>query len=105
MQGKSLRTILEDPSAPWRDAIYYHYCEYPNIHNVPPHEGVRTDRYKLINFYRHDGFNLFDLETDPHEMTDLSRNPDYAEILLQMKGRLAELRARYGVPPLDSETE
>ena len=65
MQGKSLRKALTDPQAKWREGVYYHYYEYPNIHNIPPHEGVRTKRYKLINFYMNDGFNLFDLENDP----------------------------------------
>ncbi len=102
MQGESLKTIIDNPQAPWREDVYYHYYEYPNIHNVPPHEGVRTDRYKLINFYKHDGYNLFDLKTDPNEMIDLSNHPKYTKVMEQMKKRLAALRKQYDVPPLDT---
>lgn len=34
-----------------RDAIYYHYDESPAVHSVMRHEGVRTERYKLIHHY------------------------------------------------------
>jgi arylsulfatase A-like enzyme len=102
MQGRSLKPIINDSNARWRTSIYYHYYEYPNIHNVPPHEGIRTDRYKLINFYKNDGFNLFDLKNDPSELTDLSNTPEYCDILQQMKRRLADLRKQYDVPPLDA---
>jgi arylsulfatase A-like enzyme len=103
MQGESLKRILIDPEAEWREDIYYHYYEYPNIHNVPPHEGVRNGRYKLINFYKHDGYNLFDLETDPHELKDLSTNPECQEVMQKMKRRLSELRKQYDVPLLDTD--
>jgi len=102
MQGKSLKPIILNPNAPWRDSIYYHYYEYPNIHNIPPHEGVRTERYKLINFYKNDGYNLFDLKNDPFEMKDVSKNPDYRGILTQMKRKLATLHKQYNVPPLNT---
>lgn len=101
LQGKSLKSIIENPDSEWRESVYYHYYEYPNIHNVPPHEGVRTGRYKLINFYKNDGYNLFDLEQDPHELKDLSRSPEYADVLESMKSKLAGLRKELQVPPLD----
>ena len=102
MQGMSFKKILDDPDAEWRDGVYYHYYEYPNIHNVPPHEGIRTDRYKLINFYKNDGYNLFDLKNDPNELNDLSKNPEHQKILQRMKRKLAGLRKQYEVPPLDT---
>ena len=101
MQGMSIKKIIDNPNAKWRDGVYYQYYEYPNIHNVPPHEGVRSDRYKLINFYKNDGFNLFDLETDPNEMQDLSNNPEYQDVMKEMKRKLAQLRKQYDLPPLD----
>ena len=100
VQGKSLVPLFKDPTNKGRDAIYYHYYEHGGEHQVPRHEGVRDSRYKLINFYSNDGFNLFDLEKDPNEMTDLSENPEYKEVLERMKGKLAELRNKYDLPPL-----
>ena len=29
----------------------YHYYDYPTYHMVRKHDGVRTERYKLIHFY------------------------------------------------------
>ena len=103
MHGKSLKGIIEDPKSQWRESVYYHYYEYPNIHNVPPHEGVRTKRYKLINFYKNDGLNLFDLESDPNELKDLSKNPEYADVLASMKTELKKVRNNFAVPALNSE--
>ena len=100
-QGKSIKKIIEDPQSEWRENVYYHYYEYPNIHNIPPHEGVRTKRYKLINFYKNDGYNLFDLENDPHELKDLSKSPEYAEVVKMMTERLNRVRSELNVPALD----
>ena len=35
----------------WRKSLYYHYYDYPTFHMVRKHDGVRTERYKLIHFY------------------------------------------------------
>jgi N-acetylglucosamine-6-sulfatase len=100
VQGESLLPLFRDPAkGDWRDAIYYHYYEHGGEHQVPRHEGVRTERYKLINFYSNDGFNLFDLEKDPMEMTDVSGDADYAKILAGLKNRLLQARKQYDLPP------
>ena len=101
VQGKSLRPLFDNPnSQTWRKSIYYHYYEHGGEHQVPRHEGVRDDRYKLINFYSNDGYNLFDLKTDPQEMTDLSGDPKYTPVLKSMTAELARLRKQYDLPPL-----
>jgi N-acetylglucosamine-6-sulfatase len=100
VQGKSMLPLFKEQQAEWRDSVYYHYYENGGEHQVPRHEGVRDGRYKLINFYSHDGYNLFDLKKDPNEMTDLSKNPEYEKILETMKGKLAKLREEYDVPAL-----
>ena len=41
----------------WRNSLYYHYYDYPNYHLVRKHDGVRTERYKLIHFYGKGGEN------------------------------------------------
>jgi len=99
VQGTSFVPLFDKPEAKGRDAIYYHYYEKGG-HGVPLHEGVRDARYKLINFYDNDGLNLFDLEKDPQEMTDVSTQPDYAEVLERMKDKLEKLRETYDLPPL-----
>ncbi|KOH42811.1 hypothetical protein NC99_43680 [Sunxiuqinia dokdonensis] len=97
MQGESFRKLLNGQSGEWRDAVYYTYYEYPSIHMVKRHYGVATDRYKLMHFYYDiDEWELYDLEKDPHEMTNVYGDPDYAEVQEMMHGRLVELREKYG---------
>ncbi len=98
MQGLSLLPILrDDKEVRWRDAVYYHYYEYPHgWHDVKRHYGVRTDRYKLIHFYNDiDAWELYDLQEDSHEMNNLYNNPSYAEKIKELKNRLRELQEQY----------
>ena len=103
MQGRSLVPLLkgEDP-ADWRDALYYQYFEFNpdrrTVHAVRRHNGVRTDRYKLIHYYNIDQWELFDLEKDPREMTSVADDPAYEEILAGLKLKLEALEERYEVP-------
>ena len=48
---------------------------------VKRHNGVRTDRYKLIHFYYDiDVWEMYDLEKDPSEMNNIYNEPAYAKI-------------------------
>jgi len=83
----------------WRDALYYHYYEFPAEHAVKRHYGIRTDRYKLIHFYNDiDRWELYDLSTDPHEMSNLIDDPAYDAIEKDLRKRLDGLRKQYNVP-------
>jgi len=97
MQGCSMRKILAGHTpADWRDAIYYHFYEYPGIGRVKRHYGVRTRRYKLIHFYYDiDAWEMYDLEKDPHEMNNVFQDPAYAEIRHQLEKKLQQLRVQY----------
>lgn len=96
MQGESLRGILNGDTAKWRDAIYYHYFEYPGVHAVKRHYGVKTDRYKLIHFYFDiDEWELYDLEKDPHEMKNIYNDPSYTQIRKELLKKLDALRLKY----------
>jgi len=59
MPGRSLIPVLAngDNVKNWRQSIYYHYYDYPTYHMVRKHDGVRTDRYKLIHFYGKGGLD------------------------------------------------
>lgn len=96
IQGDSFRKLLDGKSKKWRDAIYYHYYEYPGTHSVKRHYGIRTDRYKLIHFYYDvDEWELYDLEKDPHEMKSVYNDPAYADIQAKLHKKLDELRLKY----------
>jgi arylsulfatase A-like enzyme len=94
MQGKSLRPILEGKApADWRKSVYYHYYEFPQPHHVHPHYGVRSDRYKLINYYTLKEWELFDLQKDPRELKSVYDDPAYAQVREDMTKELKRLRA------------
>lgn len=96
MQGESFRKLLSGVSMKWRDALYYHYYEYPAEHAVKRHYGVRTERYKLIHFYYDiDEWELYDLEKDQHEMKSVYDDPAYADIRATLHKKLDELRVKY----------
>ena len=97
MQGMSLLPLFSGNHIEWRDALYYHYYEYPGIHMVKRHYGVRTDRYKLIHFYYDvDEWELYDLPNDPDELMNVYDDPEYGEIRNALQKRLGELRKEYG---------
>ncbi len=97
MQGESFRKLVSGETGEWRDAIYYHYYEYPAEHMVKRHYGIRTDRYKLIRFYYDiEEWELYDLEKDPDEMKSVYGDPAYAGIQADLHEKLTELRVKYG---------
>ena len=98
MQGRSLRNILRGRTPRnWRKSIYYHYFEYPAVHAVKRHYGVRTRRYKLIHFYHDiDAWELYDLKKDPRELNNVYSDAAYADIVIKLKAELKRLREKYG---------
>jgi arylsulfatase A-like enzyme len=101
MQGLSFAPILRGEKTKWRDAIYYQYFAYPDWHMVRRQYGVRDARYKLIRYYEVDKWELFDLEKDPAEMRSVYADAGYGNVVIEMKKKLEELRARYRVPAHD----
>ncbi len=97
MQGRSIRPLLRSKAPKdWPTSMYYHYYEYPAVHSVKRHYGVRTKRYKLIHFYHDiDEWELYDLEKDPREMKNVYNDPAYAGTVKQLKAELQRLRRKY----------
>ena len=97
MQGRSFRPmLLGRRPAGWPDSVYYHYYEFPAVHMVKRHYGIRTTRYKLIHFYEDiDAWELYDLEKDPLEIHNVAADPAYAAIRRGLERELSRLRAFY----------
>ncbi len=115
MQGTSLRPLLEGKSPDdWRTATYYAYYEdswqlvgagddqraepyqYFTPHRIGPHRGVRTERYKLIEYYTEgDYWELFDLDQDPDELRNVYNDPEYETVVSEMRRTLQQTRERY----------
>ncbi len=106
MQGVSLIPLLKGDATQWnRDAVYYHYYEYPGPHMVKRHYGIVTKNYKLAHFYYDvDEWELYDRKKDLQEMTNVLSDPDYADIVNELKQQLKELRIKYvDSPELDQK--
>ena len=64
---------------------------------VKHHDGVRTERYKLIHFYNDiDHWELYDLQEDPHERHNRFGDPACAGAQEEMLGELVRLQRQYG---------
>ena len=96
MQGASVVPLLkgENPED-WRKSVYYHYYEYPSVHMVPRHNGIRTNRYKLMHFYEFDEWEFYDLKSDPDESHNLYNNDGYKALIKRMKNQLKGLEEHY----------
>lgn len=97
MQGESLVPLLTGNDQSWtRDAVYYHYYEYPSVHMVKRHYGIVTREFKLVHFYYDvDEWELYDRKNDPMEMKNVYKDPQYADTVVKLKEELAALRVKY----------
>ncbi|NJL75108.1 MAG: sulfatase [Saprospiraceae bacterium] len=97
MQGESLLPLLRNDQKSWsRNAVYYHYYEYPAVHQVKRHYGIVTKEYKLVHFYYDvDEWELYDRLKDPKEMKNVYHDPSYATIVKDLKIKLDGLRVQY----------
>lgn len=97
MQGESLMPLLTGETEKWnRDAVYYHYYEYPGFHMVKRHYGIVTEEYKLAHFYYNiDEWELYDRKKDPLELNNVYHDPQYSEIVAELTQKLKELREKY----------
>ena len=94
-----LKVLRGETPADWRKTHYYHYYESGG-HGVALHYGVTDGRYKLIRFPEPEveGWEFYDLESNPLELESRYGDPALAEEQARMKGELDRLRAKYEVP-------
>jgi hypothetical protein len=62
-----------------------------------------TDRYKLVHFYTPDVdyWELFDRQSDPHELQSVYGEARYAEVQSELHAELKRLREELKVPAKD----
>lgn len=86
LPGRSLQAIARAPY----DADRAVFCEYHASCAPTGLMMLRKGRYKYIH-YTHHGAQLFDLQDDPEETTDLAGDPRHAELLAAFETELRDL--------------
>lgn len=97
LHGSSLVPLLKGESAEWRSSFLYE-APTPSLGSWPLY-AVRTDRWKYIQTFDKDNptrlafEELYDLHTDPHEMTNLGGRTQQADRQAGLKRELDRLGA------------
>ena len=79
-QGVSLASLVDKPTAKTRDSIY---CIRGKA------QLIRTEQFAFIS-YGEGGSELYDMEKDPKQITNLAEDPAHAEVTSEMKRLLEE---------------
>jgi arylsulfatase A-like enzyme len=102
MQGRSLVPLLRGESpAGWRQSIYYRYYHDPGHHNTAAHLGVRTATHKLVYYWKHNAYEMFNLTKDPTEQHNLlysdldAKKPELAAKFAELKAEITRLQKEY----------
>jgi len=89
VEGKSIRSLLADPKAPWSDPAITTY----NFKN----HAVRTEGWRYIR-YADGGEELYDEAKDPNEWTNLAGKPEFADKKVEL-GKLIQLKDAKDINP------
>ena len=93
IEGKSLLRLYQGTGSPIRNEVFATFISEPPRWNV---RAVRTTRYKYIKHLTTDEVELFDLRSDPHEMTNLADTTSYRKIQRSLAAKLTAWRNRSG---------
>jgi N-acetylglucosamine-6-sulfatase len=103
VQGRSLVPVLKKEAREWRTSFLIEYFTdtvFPRIRNMG-YVAVRTSRHKYINYRELQGMDeLYDLDKDPYEETNIIDRSDARETLQKMQAELQRLieQTRYAAP-------
>jgi N-acetylglucosamine-6-sulfatase len=102
IQGRSLVPVLKGEAKDWRTSFlieYYTDTVFPRVRNMG-YVAVRTARHKYINYNELPGMSeLYDLEADPYEETNLVDRPEGKPALEQAQAELRRLIEQTGYTP------
>lgn len=92
LDGQSLQPVIQGQATGVRDTLFLCYRDVQR--------SVRDERYKLIRYPQVNVTQLFDLEADPHELTNLAADSSHAERIKSLTGELARWQKELGDPQL-----
>ncbi|QDU61622.1 Arylsulfatase [Planctomycetes bacterium Pan216] len=93
LEGVSFRPLLDDPNRSWKKAAFHLYPRNIKGKGRCLGRAIRTDRYRLVEWRmlkdrKLVGRELYDLENDPDENTNLAKRPELAPVVAQLSGEL-----------------
>ena len=92
LDGVSLLPMLRGEKTSVRDALLYEYYWERNFPQTPTIHALRTDRYKYIHYQGiWDTDELYDLSSDPHEVTNLIASPAHQTTVTDLNRRLFDV--------------
>ena len=103
LQGRSLVPVLKNEAREWRTSFLIEYFTdtvFPRIRNMG-YVAARTSRHKYISYRELQGMDeLYDLDKDPYEETNIIDRSDARETLQKMQAELHRLieETRYAAP-------
>jgi len=87
LQGRSLATLLHDPSRAGKATVYTVVTRGPSLGRA-----VRSERWRYAKWS--DGEELYDLQHDSAEHENLASSPEHSAVLSDMRIRLADAERR-----------
>jgi len=87
-EGIEFSATLRDPARPARREMMFAYKKVQRA--------FRDERWKLIRYPQVDKTQLFDLQTDPQEVTNLAYLPQYAAKVAELTARLQKEQQKSG---------
>jgi arylsulfatase A-like enzyme len=88
VEGRSLVPILSGRVREIHPEVYAYWHRAGLDAPVPIQRMVRTERWKLIYYSHLDRWQLFDLQADPHELSDLSSRPEHRQTVTELRRKL-----------------
>jgi arylsulfatase A-like enzyme len=80
LDGKSLEPVIDSTVTGVRETLFLSYRDVQRA--------VRDNRWKLIRYPQVNVTQLFDLQEDPHELTNLADKPDHAARIKELTAHL-----------------
>ncbi len=88
LEGESIEPLWQGKKTKIRDSIFLPFLDVQRA--------VRDERWKLIAYPKIGHLQFFDLQTDPHETTDLYGRPEHAAHVARLRGLMREWQTRVG---------
>lgn len=89
--GQCFAGLFDDPSAAnlWRKTLLYEYYWEPSYPQTPTMFALRSRQYKLIQYHGiWDTDELYDIAKDPRETRNLIHEPEYKQLVSQLRQQL-----------------